>query len=68
MAKSIWVIAEDYGPEGLREPFMAFLNEDEARQCIHLLGKPFAGTSARLIEVPLWMSDATRNALGIPKP
>lgn len=64
MAKSIWVIAEDGGVEGLSDPFMAFLDEAEARQCMELLGKPLAGTSAKLIEVPLWMSDSTRALLG----
>ena len=64
MARSIWVIAEDFGPEGLKEPFMAFLEEAEAKQCMELLGKPLAGTSAKLIKVPLWMSDATRDVFG----
>lgn len=64
MARSIWVIAEDGGVEGLGEPFMAFLDEAEAKQCMELLSKPLVGTSAKLIEVPLWMSNATRTMLG----
>ncbi len=66
MSRSIWVIAEDYGTEGLREPFMAFLDKPEAEQCMELLGKPLAGTSARLIEVPVW-STAGRAALEEPR-
>lgn len=54
MGKVIWVIAEDLGCEGLREPFMAFLDKSVAEQAMDLLCKPLAGTSARLIEVPVW--------------
>lgn len=50
---SIWVLIKDYGTEGLRDPFMAFEDEDAARQATALIEQA-GGVSVKLFRVPLW--------------
>lgn len=50
---SVWIIIKDYGCEGLRDPFMAFEDEDAANQAKKLIDEA-GGTMVKICRVPLW--------------
>ena len=55
--EKVWVIASDYGCEGLGEPTMAFFDEATAHRFAETMAK-HAGY-AKVLEVPVWRSFIT---------
>lgn len=54
MPPKIWVLAIDYGTEGLREPMMAFPDEETAKRAQALVESNPSATRTKLLEVPMW--------------
>jgi hypothetical protein len=52
--ESVWVIAVDYGYDGLTEPSHAFKTKDEAEIFLRALRRLAAAPTVRLMEVPFW--------------
>jgi hypothetical protein len=50
----IWVLAVDYGSEGLCEPFMAFRSKESAQAAKELIERNPSATTMKLCEVPIW--------------